>query len=148
MELFRSAEEKVTREVVALARLEHDNIVRYWKETAPPNWQYTSPWKYLPSNGSVYETQHAHPYLLCYVAHPFLRSYPSERLTGETESQAEAPDASATTSPHVSSHSSGPAESEDSKVVFERPEGTLPERHKALESNEHRRFDNFHSLLV
>ena len=46
----------------------------------------------------------------------YCRSYPSshERLTGGTESQTEAPEASATTSPNVSSQSSGPSASEGS----------------------------------
>ena len=42
----------------------------------------------------------------------FFRSYPSGRLTGGSENQTEAAEASATLSPYTSSNSSGPAASE------------------------------------
>ena len=55
--ILTSRPEKVMREVEALAKLSHPNIVRYhhsWKEKAPPNWQHVWPWKYLPSSDSAY----------------------------------------------------------------------------------------------
>ena len=48
-------EEKVIREVLALADLHHPNIVEYkdsWMEKAPRNWKEVLPWKHLPSSES------------------------------------------------------------------------------------------------
>lgn len=45
-------QEKLLREVVALARLDHTHIVRYyhsWKERAPENWQDKEGWQEMRS---------------------------------------------------------------------------------------------------